>query len=278
MIFVIFLGVVSGTGSFYTIPEYYGSFYKDFSPDGEMSIGFYWSSGFHIAPTMDLWISNPVEHTVTQVLSDSYEKPKATLIRIAGTKNSGNYRDGDLSTSLLNSPKSLSYYQEKVYIADTNNHCVRVIDLTVKSIKQFAGRCTEQGFKDGPSQYNRLSFPDLVGSNNGTLFINDKGNSYIRIVDINTGYMRTLWGGACRDKVEIEGNWNRPEYNVTDSKFYVNNGSIHAMVCDTSLIKNSGEPSEHIYDESDYDDPCSMHITLCANRTSPYVISKFVNG
>lgn len=264
------------SASFYTIPKYYGSFYKDFNASSELSIGFYWSSGFHIAPTLDLWISNPNEHTVTQVLSSSYSKPKATLIRIAGIKNSANYRDGDLSTSLLNTPKSLSYYQDKVYIADSNNHCIRVIDLTVKSIKEFSGRCTEPGFKDGPSQYNRLNYPDLVGSSNGTLFINDKGNNYIRIVDIETGYMKTLWGGACRDSTEIDGSWNKPEYNVTFSKFYVNNGSIHTMVCDIKLVKNSGEPSEHIFDSSDYEDPCSMHITLCQNRTSPYVIRNYV--
>jgi hypothetical protein len=210
-----------------------------------------------------------------QVLSNSYKKPKGTLIRIAGTQGSGNFRDGDLSTSLLNSPKSLSFYNNKVYIADTNNHCIRVIDLEVKSIKQFSGRCTESGFKDGPSQYNRLNKPDLVGTANGTLFINDKGNNYVRVVDLDTGYMKTLWGGACRDAIQIEGSRPEAEYQVNTSKFYVDNGSIHVMVCDLALVKETGKPDEHIFNIEDYQEPCTMHVTLCDNRTSPFVIRNY---
>lgn len=261
----------------YNIPEYYGSYYKDFNSSSLLAVTFYWSSCFHISPDLDLWVSNPVEHTVMQVLSSTYKKPKATLIRIAGSQGTANFRDGDLSTSLLDSPKSLSYYQDKVYVADTNNHCIRVIDINVKSIKQFAGRCTESGFKDGPSQYNRLNKPDLVGTANGTLFINDKGNNYVRIVDLETGYMRTLWGGACRDTKQIDGTWPAAEYDVKLSKFFVDNGSIHMMVCDLTLIKESGKPDEHIFDINDYQEPCAMHITLCYNRTSPYVIRNYTS-
>ncbi|OMJ80466.1 hypothetical protein SteCoe_19269 [Stentor coeruleus] len=224
---------------------------------------------------MDLWISNPVDHTVVFIQASTYQLPKATLVRIAGQKGIGNFRDGDLSTALLNSPMSVSYYENKVYVADTLNHCIRVIDIEVKSIKQFSGRCTESGFKDGPPQYNRLYKPDLVGAANGTLFINDSGNNYIRIVDIATGYMKTLWGGACRDANNIASSYSEPEYDVKNSVFYNDNGSIHTMVCDLSLIKTTGKPEEHIFDINDYKDPCFMHITLCENRTHPFVIRAF---
>jgi hypothetical protein len=271
---LIFL-ICTAQASNYFVPEYYGSFYKDFNATGALSVGFYWSNNVHISSTLDLWISSSSANTIMNVKASSFSAPKATIYLIAGNKGSAGYRDGDLSSSLLNSPSSLYFYQDKVYVADTLNHCIRVIDLTVKSILQFAGSCTFPGFKDGPPKYNRLNKPNLVGVVNDTLFINDSGNNYVRMVDLVSGNMTTLWGGACRDALNITGEFARPEYNITESVFYSNSGTFHTIVCDMSLVKTYGEPSEEFFSSDEIVTPCSLHITLCGKRTQPLVARQY---
>ena len=155
-------------------------------------------------------------------------------------------------------------------MADTGNDCIRVIDLIVKSIMQYAGLCTQPGFKDGPFNFNRLNKPDLVGVANNTLFINDSGNNYIRMVDLSSGNMTTLLGGACRDSET--GEYDKvPDYNVSQSVFYSNSIHIHTIICDTSMMLDKGKPSEEFFSDSNIKEVCSLHITLCGERTSPYV-------
>jgi NHL repeat len=259
--------------SYYTIPGYYGSFYKDFNATSISSVSFYWNSGFHISSRLDLWISDPSDNTVKYIQSSSYQYPKAALISVAGQTSIKGYEDGDLSTSLLNSPRSLYYYQDKVYVADTGNHCIRVIDINLKSIQQFVGMCQQPGFKDGPVGYNLLHSPDLVGIENNTMFINDSGNNYIRVVNLTTGYMNTLLGGACRDSSNITTTYPQPSYDIKNSIFYSNRANMHTIVCDTHMIKTTGD---QIFTSSDIITPCVEHAILCQKRTSPYVARNYI--
>lgn len=75
----------------------------------------------------------------------------------------------------------------------------------------FAGVCGLEGFSDGTFGSNLLSRPEVVGTDsNGTLFIYDSGNSYIRMVDPATKIMTTLLHGSCR----IDYLTNRPQIRV----------------------------------------------------------------
>ena len=49
----------------------------------------------------------------------------------------GGYRDGDLASARFDEPGGISYADGRLYVADTNNHAIRVIDLaegTVSSV------------------------------------------------------------------------------------------------------------------------------------------------
>ena len=39
---------------------------------------------------------------------------------------------------------------DQLVIADTDNHCIRLVNLTDNSVSTIAGVCTSSGFKDGP--------------------------------------------------------------------------------------------------------------------------------
>ncbi len=87
----------------------------------------------------------------------------------------------------------------KVFIADRDNHCIRILDVNKADIQTYAGVCGTAGFKDGALGQNLLSSPDLVGVDaEGYLFIFDSGNKYIRMVN-REGEMVTLIQGACKE-------------------------------------------------------------------------------
>jgi len=69
-------------------------------------------------------------------------------------------------------------------VSDKLNHCIRKVDLLRAYITTYAGLCGENGFKDGPLGYNRLSYPDNMGIDlDGNLYVYDSGNLYVRFID-----------------------------------------------------------------------------------------------
>ena len=124
-----------------------------------------------------------------------------------------------------------------VYIADSGNHCVRRIKVKLRNVDTFAGLCGEPGFKDGLFGLNRLDTPEMVGvDHNGTVFIYDSKNYYIRIVDPATKFMRTLMHGGCR----LDYNSHEPMIRIP---FQL---QLRGMVCFKRWVKTYGDPADHL--------------------------------
>jgi hypothetical protein len=91
------------------------------------------------------------------------------------------------------------------------NHCIRRILVKQANIDTFAGICGIYGFKDGVYGQNLLYKPELVATDaNGTVWIYDSGNKYIRMVDPATKIMRTMIHGSCK----LDYLTNRPKLRV----------------------------------------------------------------
>ena len=106
--------------------------------------------------------------------------------RIAGTgvfDYSGD--NGPGNCVMLNKPTGLTVFNEKLYITDTGNDVVRLLDLNTGIISTFAGN-TEAGYSgDGGLATNAcLNKPGgVVVDNDGNVYINDIANNVIRKVD-----------------------------------------------------------------------------------------------
>ncbi len=77
------------------------------------------------------------------------------IVTFTGQGGTGGFRDGDLTTALFDEPGGLATAAGKLYVADTNNHAIRVIDLASQTVStvvfpnpellQIGGRVTVVG-------------------------------------------------------------------------------------------------------------------------------------
>ncbi|EZA57063.1 hypothetical protein DMN91_007077 [Ooceraea biroi] len=74
---------------------------------------------------------------------------------VVGGYNQG-FKDGDFKTARFNSPQGVCVHNNVVYVADNNNHAIRKIDLTEKSVSTVAGTgsqgCDRSGGKHATEQ------------------------------------------------------------------------------------------------------------------------------
>ncbi|TMS22654.1 NHL repeat-containing protein 2 [Larimichthys crocea] len=70
------------------------------------------------------------------------------LLHVIGGPESGR-QDGDLSEASFNSPQGVAIKGEIVYVADTENHLIRKIDLLEERVSTLAGVGTQGTDQDG---------------------------------------------------------------------------------------------------------------------------------
>jgi len=121
---------------------------------------------------------------------------KGMMTRYAGSGESGFSGDGGPAIKAnFKTPAGLAFDPEgNLYIADRENHRVRKID-TSGNISTFAG-IGEAGFSgdDAPAVKARLNLPSgVVADEKGNLYISDRSNDRIRVVD-KKGVIRTYAG------------------------------------------------------------------------------------
>ena len=83
--------------------------------------------------------------------------------------------------------------REVLYVADTSNHAIRVIDTVTNVIETLPGTGT-QALPDGACDPEALCFPRDIEVLGDTLFIADEGNHAVRSYDLVNGTMDTLVG------------------------------------------------------------------------------------
>ena len=137
-------------------------------------------------------------------------KPDGEVQFIAGRNTPGGKKLGDVAEgdggnmtgARFNGMHELALHPDgkRVFIADTFNHRVRLLDLEVGSVSTFAGTGGKAGFggDGGPASKAKFDQPytvtlDSVGEK---LLIADLGNFRVREIDLKSGMVRTVAGNG----------------------------------------------------------------------------------
>ncbi|MCG6918583.1 MAG: hypothetical protein LJE89_13700 [Deltaproteobacteria bacterium] len=141
----------------------------------------------------NVFIADTLNHRIRKV------DPDGIITTVAGNGSSGYSGDGGLAKDAsLNEPYSVAVDGlGNIYIADSKNHCIRMVDVTSEIIQKVAGTCGSSGYSgdDGlatDAQFDEPSGVYVDGANN--IFIADTNNHVIRKVEGTTKILTTVAG------------------------------------------------------------------------------------
>lgn len=138
-----------------------------------------------VVPYKDGWLISDTENHVLRLCLD------AKVTTVAGTGKAG-YKNATGKSASFNRPTGMAVGKNgEVYISDTGNHVIRMIDKKGK-VTTFAG--SKKGCANGTLKKAKFNEPTGLYYYNGALYVADSGNH--RICKIENGKVTTVAGSA----------------------------------------------------------------------------------
>lgn len=116
-------------------------------------------------------------------------------------------QDGPTSEALLQHPLGLTFDQQILYVADTYNNKIKLLDPAAGQVKTLIGN-GEAGFRDGSFEDAQLFEPEGVQVHQGRLYIADTNNHLVRVADLTSRTVTTF---------HLKGLGNLPVANVIET-------------------------------------------------------------
>jgi hypothetical protein len=101
-------------------------------------------------------------------------------------------KDGVGSEVLLQHPQAVVAHNGLLYVADSYNHKIKVIDPQTRACRTWLGGRRIPGYKDGDPLEAAFNEPGGLGIMDQLLLIADTNNHVIRAADLQSGHVRTL--------------------------------------------------------------------------------------
>lgn len=143
-----------------------------------------------------IFISDSSHHRV--VICDLDGKFQATI----GTAKQG-LRDGDFQAAEFNHPQGMALIENRLFVADTDNHAIRVIDLESKTVTTLVGTGVQAGYgaAGGLLGETKLNSPwDLVISA-GQMYVAMAGSHQIWSHQLGSNQVSVFAGNGAEDVV-----------------------------------------------------------------------------
>jgi len=149
-------------------------------------------------------------------------KLDGTLVETIGTGTPG-ATDGTYDKASFYRPQGLALSGDNLYVADTENHLIRRVNVKTHTVETIAGtgKQTMEYFKEGPARSVALSSPwdlQLVGN---TLFIAMAGPHQIWKLDLEKNEVSTFAGSGREARLDgklLESGFAQPSGLATDGK------------------------------------------------------------
>jgi DNA-binding beta-propeller fold protein YncE len=121
---------------------------------------------------------------------------------VAGSGSAG-YTNGVAASASFNRPYGLTIDASgsNLYVADSNNHVIRKIDLSTNTVSTLIGNGTA-GYRDAIGTDAVLSYPEYVKVGiDGNLYFTESGSQRVRMVDTATLLTKLVAGSGLRGLV-----------------------------------------------------------------------------
>ncbi|HWJ40368.1 MAG TPA: hypothetical protein VNT29_04525, partial [Candidatus Limnocylindrales bacterium] len=103
---------------------------------------------------------------------------------IAGQSGTAGKTEGGMDKSLFSGPRGIAVDKKAIYVADTGNDVIRMIDISSLQTSTLAGTGAE-GDKDGPATEAQFNNPGAICTDGAFLYVLDADNHSIRKIDLN---------------------------------------------------------------------------------------------
>ncbi len=101
--------------------------------------------------------------------------------------------DGGLTKSRLQHTLALTPADDgNIFVADTYNSKIKLLDMTTKRITTLFGLGGTGGFRDGSASDAQFDEPGGLAYNDGKLYVADTNNNAIRVIDVEAGTVNTV--------------------------------------------------------------------------------------
>lgn len=100
-------------------------------------------------------------------------------------------RDGSTSEALFQHPVGLAFDQQVLYVVDTYNNKIKLLDPIAGQVKTLIGS-GEAGLRDGAFAQAQLFEPEGVEAHQGRLYIADTNNHQVRVADLKQREVTTF--------------------------------------------------------------------------------------
>jgi DNA-binding beta-propeller fold protein YncE len=149
-------------------------------------------------------------------------KLDGTLVETIGTGERG-FADGAFDKASFYRPQGMALDGDNLYVADTENHLIRLVSLKARTVKTIAGtgKQSRDYFKQGPAREVGLNSPwdlQLVGN---TLYIAMAGPHQIWKLDLEKETVSTFAGSGREARLDgplLEAGFAQPSGLTTDGK------------------------------------------------------------
>ncbi len=120
-------------------------------------------SKIYMVPDGRLFIADTGHHRVLELRLEPDGK-RAEILRFFGSGQPG-FQDGPAETAAFHNPRGMALVHENLYVADTDNHTIRAIDLPTGNVRTVAGtgkKGTGRAAGENPTQVDLRAPWDLV--------------------------------------------------------------------------------------------------------------------
>ncbi len=156
-------------------------------------------------------------------------------------------RDGNYQEAEFKNPQGLYYKENKLYVADSGNHAIRIIDLEKKSVKTLASNANFDSSEGKNLLPLKMQYPWDLELISKKLYISMAGNNQIWILNIDTGKSTILSGTGKKrnynDKLRLEKSlWAQPKGLSSNKENLFIADSDSSTIRKIDLIKKKSYP------------------------------------